>query len=605
MSARWSPFIKQVVIIGMIVALIWLLLSIRVLLGPLVLALLLAYLVSFPVRWVLRHTGWPRTPVVAVTYLLVLVFFITAPVVLIPRLVSLLSAFGATIVNVVRELSAATPPKPISLTPSLTLDPGIFYAPINQWLRSVLEPDISGSLNPSAFLFPFASGAAIVVRSAVSSVLWIFFILVISFYVAKDGPSIGRWLSARLPEQIRPELQRLAREFSLIWDAFVRGQVILAAAMGVIVWLAMGILGIGSAPALGLLSGLAEFIPGVGPVSAAAVGVLIALILGSSWLPMANEGFAVIVALVYFLLSQFENLYLVPRVVGRRISLHPVVVIVGALIGAQVGGVLGLLLAAPTIASIRTLFGYAAHKLLDEEPFPPSQPVPDRRLVWQDLVRTHEACAVLFDLDGTLIETNDLLIERLAQWLSPLRRVLPNVNLVRMARRIFMLANLLANRLVTLLELLRLNHLLYRMDDRLRALRGVRSQNEYLAVPGSIEMLRWLAKRYRLAVVTSRPRGEALVFLSQYGLVPLFRGIVTRDDVARLKPHPLALLTAAAQLGVQPEQCVMVGDTSMDMRAARSAGMLCIGVLSGFGEENDLDEADLLISSTAQLGAWL
>ena len=62
---------------------------------------------------------------------------------------------------------------------------------------------------------------------------------------------------------------------------------------------------------------------------------------------------------------------------------------------------------------------------------------------------------------------------------------------------------------------------------------------------------------------------------------------------------------AARQLGTPPEQCVMVGDTGMDVRSAKAAGMLAIGVLSGFGEEKDLRDADLVIGSTAQLGAWL
>jgi HAD superfamily hydrolase (TIGR01549 family) len=604
MSTRWNPFVKQLVTIVALVAMIWLLMHVSVLLGPLVLALLLAYLASFPARAILRRTGWPRTVVIALIYLLVLVFIITAPVLIIPRLVSLLAAFSTTLVNVVQELSTASP-RPIVLTPSLTLDLNVFLAPINQWLESVLEPSSAGGSNLLNLLFPFASSAAVVVSRAVSSVLAIFFILVVSFYVAKDGPSMGRWVTARLPEAFRPEAQRLARELTLVWDAFVRGQVTLAFLMGVITWVMLTILGIRSAPALALLSGLAEFVPGVGPVSAALVGIVIALILGSTWLPMPHQWFALLVALLYFLATQFENLYLVPRVVGRRIALHPVVVIVGALAGASLGGVLGILLAAPVIASLRVVGGYIIHKLVDEDPFPPVQPPPDRGLVWQELLREHEVCAVLFDLDGTLIEPDDTGVERLAQRLGPVRRLFPDVNLVRLARRLFLISHVIISGLVTLLEVLRAEKLLARLHEPLRQAQGIRAPGQFVPVPGSVEMLRWLSRRYRLGIVTTRSRAEAHAFLAQYGLTPLFRSVITRDDLPLLRPHPLPVQMAAKELAAPPEQCVMVGDTTMDVRAAKGAGMLCIGVLSGFGAESDLGDADLMVNSTAQLAAWL
>jgi len=62
---------------------------------------------------------------------------------------------------------------------------------------------------------------------------------------------------------------------------------------------------------------------------------------------------------------------------------------------------------------------------------------------------------------------------------------------------------------------------------------------------------------------------------------------------------------AAKQLGLPPEQCVLVGDTSVDVRAAKAAGALAVGVLCGFGDKNDFKGADLVIESTEQLAAWL
>jgi N-acetyl-D-muramate 6-phosphate phosphatase len=118
-------------------------------------------------------------------------------------------------------------------------------------------------------------------------------------------------------------------------------------------------------------------------------------------------------------------------------------------------------------------------------------------------------------------------------------------------------------------------------------------------------MLRALSERYRLAVVTSRSQREATAFLAQYGLSDLFHAIVTRDNVRRLKPHPMPVRAAAEKLGLPPEQCVMVGDTEVDVRSAKAAGTLVVAVLCGFGEMNDFEDADLVIDTTAQLGEWL
>jgi phosphoglycolate phosphatase-like HAD superfamily hydrolase len=431
------------------------------------------------------------------------------------------------------------------------------------------------------------------------------FVLVISFYVVKDAPQIGRFIATRLPEPLRPELKRLWSELALIWDAWVRGILTLGLAMGVIVWLATTILGVRNAPALGLMAGILEFIPGVGPTVGAMVAVLIALILGSTWLPLPNMWFAVLVAVVYFLLYQFENVYLLPRLVGRRIALHPAVVIVTALAGAQLAGVLGILLAAPTVASIRTLFAYAFNRLLDQEPFPTPAAPPGPESFWVELARSRPVRAVLFDLDGTLIETDDQLVQRLAQRLGFLQRLLPGQDVTHLARRCLMLGEGMANGVVTLLDRLRLDGLLFRAKGKLRRWQGIREPGNLVPVAGSAEMLRVLAKRYPLGIVTSRDRRETAAFLNQCGLNGLFKAVVTRDDVKRLKPHPMAVRLAAKQIGVAPEQCVMVGDTGVDVRSAKAAGALAVGVLCGFGEMDDFKAADLVLESTAQLAAWL
>jgi HAD superfamily hydrolase (TIGR01549 family) len=308
----------------------------------------------------------------------------------------------------------------------------------------------------------------------------------------------------------------------------------------------------------------------------------------------------------YVLLEQFENLYLLPRVVGRRIFLHPGVVIVGAVVGAELAGVLGILLAAPVIASLRVLLTYALRKLFDEGPVPTVEGVPRRELLWRDVVREREVRGVFFDLDGTLVETDGQLTWELAGRLRPLHRVLSEQERLRLARRRLMRGEIVVNRVITWLGRLRLDNLMLRMDDRLRRWRGIAKPEQFTAVAGSIESLTYLSQKgFCLGVVTSRARKDVEVYLDQFHLDGLFDTIVTRDEVERLKPHPLPVLLAAQELGIAPSQCVLVGDTGVDVRSAKAAGALSVGVLCGLGERNDFEGADLVLDSPAQLVEWL
>lgn len=605
MSTRWSPFVKQLVIIILLIVGVWLLARVQAVLAPLVLALLLAYIVSLPAGWIIRRTGWPRGPVILITQIVVLAVLLTVPAMIAPSVVSALTVFGNTFVSVIQALLEATP-KPITISPSLTIDLGTFYDPINEWLRSLVGPDIRTIQNLQSLLRPFASGAAVVVRGAVSGLVWALFIFVFSFYVALDSWRLGRLVATGLPEAWRDELGCLWRELVKIWDAFVRGQFLLGMLMGLIVWLVLSILGVRNAAALGVIAGFMEFIPAIGPVLAAIPAILIALILGPTWLPLPNIWFAVVIGLTYFVLQQMENLYLLPRVVGSRVRLHPAVVIVGALAGAQLAGILGILLAAPVIAASRLLLGYTLRKLFDQPPFPPAEAPPQREQLWGELVRQRPVRAVLFDLDGTLIETDDHVVGELARRLRFLGRLLPEERRNAVARRILMNLEVIVNGMITLLDRLHLDAVLFRLGDWPRRLRGLRRPDDFVAVAGALDAVRLLhRRRYAIGLVTSRSRNEAQRFLAQFGLAELFGAVITRDDVQRLKPHPMPVRTAAAKLGVTPAECVMVGDTNVDTRSAKAAGALAVGVLCGFGEASDFGEADLVVDSPARLGDWL
>jgi len=460
-----------------------------------------------------------------------------------------------------------------------------------------LVGDIQGAIQ--GLFTPFASQTVTLLFNVASSLLWILSTFVISFYLVKDADRIRDFLDRMAPPGQAEELRRLREEIGFVWQSFFRGQVMLGAVMGLVVWIAMTAVGLPNAGLMGLLAGVLEVIPNLGPVLATIPALLIAFFYGSTYLPLSNFWFSVLVLGIYIVIQQTENAYLVPRIMGQRLQLHPVIIFIGVLGGGLLTGMVGALLAAPVIATARVLLGYAYAKLLDRDPFPPEKEAGE--------LYPGEIDAILFDLDGTLIETDDEAVETLSQRLRVVKWFLPGRDPTRAARRILAACEVPASRVLGLLDRVGLDDDLLDVGDRLRQMRGVHTVLNFRPVDGVGETLRDLHRRYHLAIVTTRSHREAEAFLSQQELTDLIRVVVGRDDTWRIKPHPSPVRHAAEQLGVPVERCLMVGDTTVDVKAAQAAGAWSAGVLCGFGDQGELerDGADLILKTTCDLLDWM
>jgi phosphoglycolate phosphatase-like HAD superfamily hydrolase len=214
--------------------------------------------------------------------------------------------------------------------------------------------------------------------------------------------------------------------------------------------------------------------------------------------------------------------------------------------------------------------------------------------------------AIFFDLDGTLIDTDDALIESLARKLEPATRLARLGDPRAFIRRALLAAEGPVNRVITLMDSVGLDDNVLSLGDRLRHLRGMRVRGHFVPVDGAAGMIRSLYGSYRLGVITTRSRADALAFLRQFDLEDLLDVVATREDTWRLKPHPQPIHHAVDLLGLSPAQCAMVGDTVMDIRSAKAAGAYAVGVLCGFGEREELLRAgaDLVLESTSDVAAW-
>ena len=132
---------------------------------------------------------------------------------------------------------------------------------------------------------------------------------------------------------------------------------------------------------------------------------------------------------------------------------------------------------------------------------------------------------------------------------------------------------------------------------------GYKPKKNFLLVSGVKEMLAHLSSRYPLAIVRARDACTTNAFLVQFGLLPYFRCVATAPTCEHTKPFPDPILWSAHEMGVSPESCLMVGDTTVDMRTGRAAGAQKVGVLCGFGERPELQKAgaDMILTTTDEL----
>lgn len=212
-----------------------------------------------------------------------------------------------------------------------------------------------------------------------------------------------------------------------------------------------------------------------------------------------------------------------------------------------------------------------------------------------DLSRIKALC---FDVDGTLSDTDNLYADKVSHFLPRFLFKDPD----HRARRFVMWIEAPGNAMLSLADTLGIDDEMVSVIEWLSR-HSKRSSREFLLVPGVDEMLKQLHGRYPMAVVSARDEKGTMAFLEQFDLVKYFDAIITGLSAKHTKPYPDPVLLAAKIMSVAPEHCLMIGDTTVDVRAGKSAGAQVVGVLCGFGEEAELIKmgADLILPTTPKL----
>lgn len=353
-TPRWSPPIKLTVVLLLLGLAIYLLYRFRAVVTPLVLAIILAYVISPLANYFEGRLRLRRGLAILAAYLTLLIFLVAIPMLLIPPLAAQTTNLNLDLRRYLTQVEEFLAYRTTIL--GQTLDVRASLEQVIGSVQGLVEPMFTRTLE-------LAIGA-------ISSLVWVVFILIISFYLVKDAQALSEWFENLVPPGYHNDYLLLRAEISEIWAAFFRGQLVLALVVTVIFTVAGFILGLPFALLMGVLAGLLEFMPSIGHGIWLVTASLLALFAGSTWLPIPNWAFMLLIIGLHIFYQQFDLNYLIPRIIGRRVHLSPLVVILGIVSGALLAGVLGIVLAAPSIASLRVLGRYIYANLTDQNPFP-------------------------------------------------------------------------------------------------------------------------------------------------------------------------------------------------------------------------------------------
>jgi predicted PurR-regulated permease PerM len=359
-SKPWNEATKRWVVVGLVVAGALVLYRVRSLLPPVILACLLAYLLGPVVeRWTRLRLS--RTKATLLTYLLLLLALGLAASILVPSVVQQISSINLDLQSIYESMLRI-----MSSYRTITIfEYTIELSDVFDKLQGSLIQLITGFASRSAegmlgIAFGLASGFAY-------TFVWLVFILVVSFWLLKDADQIGRFFDGLVTPEYRSDADALRTSIGAVWNSFFRGLLLLSLTVGVMTGALTWLVGVKNALLLGILAGVLEVVPTIGPIVACIPAVAVAYFQGSTHLPLGNGWFALLVLGVYVLIQQVENNLLAPRIIGSSVRIHPLIVLMGAIAGYVVGGIVGAFLAAPVIGTLRVLGQYLYRKLTEVE----------------------------------------------------------------------------------------------------------------------------------------------------------------------------------------------------------------------------------------------
>lgn len=368
-SPRWSSNTKLIVGLSVVAVVGAMLVYFRNILAPLLLAFVLAYLIRPLAAWTSRTLHLPWRMAVNLVFLL----FIIAGI-------SLIAMAGLALVQQAQSLIAfidrflSDLPATVERLSQQQVEVGPLVFDLSHLDLQVVVQQILGVVQPllgraGSLVGKFAAGAA-------STVGWgLFSLLVAYFLLAESGNLQDEFVHIEIPGYDADSV-RLVRELTRIWDAFLRGQLIIALLIIVSYAVLLTLLGTRLSLAIALVAGIGGFIPYLGSAITWITVVIIAYFQPSNYFGLNPLAYTALVLGCCLVLNQIFDSFITPRFLGRTLGVHPAAVLIAAIIAANLIGIIGVMLAAPVLATVSLLGRYITRKMLDLDPWPAEESPP-------------------------------------------------------------------------------------------------------------------------------------------------------------------------------------------------------------------------------------
>ncbi len=334
----------------------WLIYTYRVLFGPLIISALLAYLLYPGVTWLSKRTTISRRRIVVIVYFAFLVALVWAVIYFVPLIVNQADLLTRQLESLPGQID--------SLQKDLEGWLGL-YLPLESFTQEI-ETDLGQFLSPE--------WAFRIFLNATTNIVWLVVIFITTFHLLRDWERMRDWLFGLFPEEVRPEYRQLHQEIKKVWRSYLRGQLIIMFLLGLLSGIGAAAVGLSYALLLGFLAGALALIPTLGPALATAIAALVAWTQGSSFLEISNLAVTLIVVVIFQIVQLIEGFYLTPRIMGRRMSLHPGIVMVAVVGTLFTLGALIALIIVPILGSLILVARFIRRKRAGLDPWPLEEP---------------------------------------------------------------------------------------------------------------------------------------------------------------------------------------------------------------------------------------
>jgi predicted PurR-regulated permease PerM len=361
-SPPWGWNAKFIVSLTIVGCVAFLIIKFQNLLGPLLIAFTLTYLFYPFAKFLNRVLRVPWRLAVTLIYLLVIIL-----------LVGLVTLGGLALFDQIQSLVNFLQKAVITLPDTLSnlskqtyaIGPYQFQLGLVDW--GAVSSQIIGAVQP--MLGRVTGLLGVVASSAANVFVWTAFVLLISYFtLLETGGSLGRTFGFRLPGY-EVDAKRMGEELSRIWNAFLRGQLIITLIATVVYTFVLGGWGLSFYLGLAVMAGVAKFIPYIGSLITYTTYFLVAVFQPNPPFGLTPAGYGGLIVASALLVDYVIDNFVSPRIMAQALKVHPAAVLLAALIAVNFFGLIGILLAAPVLATLKLLFNYAIRKLFDQDPW--------------------------------------------------------------------------------------------------------------------------------------------------------------------------------------------------------------------------------------------